>query len=250
MAVRNRLLIVQFAITLANYDYIFAIKFDLAGKITWEARATGIVSVVNIDPGKTSEYGNVVNPGILAQNHQHIFCVRIDPAIDGHENSVVIEESHAAEIDPKTNPAGNFYKVVQTPVPLSTGFEAAPHLNRTVKIKNNSKKNPISGKSVAYKFIPPPTTTLLAHPDSVQAQRALFAKKHVWVTRYKDQELYAGGRFTLQSQLEIDGVSDAAGRNESVEDEDIVVWSVFGLTHNPRVEDFPVMYVPFKRYAW
>jgi primary-amine oxidase len=52
--------------------YHIRYKFDQAGGITIETRATGIVSVVNIDPGKTSDYGNVVSPGALAQNHQHI----------------------------------------------------------------------------------------------------------------------------------------------------------------------------------
>lgn len=32
-----------------------------------------------------------------------------------------------------------------------------------------------------------------------------------------------------------------AARNEGVENADLVVWNVFGLTHNPRVEDWPVM---------
>lgn len=32
-----------------------------------------------------------------------------------------------------------------------------------------------------------------------------------------------------------------AGRDESVRGEDIVVWHTFGTTHNPRVEDWPVM---------
>lgn len=45
----------------------------------------------------------------------------------------------------------------------------------------------------------------------------------------------------MQSTSEVDGVADAAARNENVEDEDVVVWAVFGLTHNPRVEDWPVM---------
>lgn len=52
---RSRELVVQFIITLANYEYIFAYKFDLSGGITVETRATGVVSVVNIDPGKTSD---------------------------------------------------------------------------------------------------------------------------------------------------------------------------------------------------
>lgn len=238
---RSRELVVQFIITLANYEYIFAYKFDQSGGIDIETRATGIVSCVNIDPGKTSDYGNVVNPGVLAQNHQHIFAVRIDPAIDGHANTVIQEESHRVPMNPKTNPKGNFYEVRQTPITTSQWADAAPQHNRIFKIVNRSKKNRISGKPVGYKLTPPATQLLLADPESVQAQRAAFAQHHLWVTKYKDDELYAGGRFTLQSTKEVDGVADAVARKDNVEDDDVVVWSVFGLTHNPRVEDWPVM---------
>ncbi len=231
----------QFIITLANYEYIFAFKFDQAGGITVETRATGVVSVVNIDPGKTSDYGNVVSPGVLAQNHQHIFAVRIDPAIDGARNTVLYEESLRVPKSPETNPHGNYYEVQQTVVEESQWLDAKPETNRVVKIVNIHKKNPISGKPVGYKFMPSPTQLLLAEDDSVQARRAQFAQHHVWVTKYKDDELYAGGRYTLQSQLEIGGVSDAVARRDIVQDEDVVVWNVFGLTHNPRVEDWPVM---------
>lgn len=239
---RRRELVVQFLITLANYEYAFNFIFDQAAGITVESRATGIVSTVHIDPGKTSDYGNVVNPGVLAQNHQHTFCVRLDPAIDGNRNTVVQEESLPVRIDKRTNPNGNLYEVRQTQISTSVGLDAAPHNNRVFKIQNLNKKNPISGKPVGYKLTPPPTQLLLADPNSIQAKRALFAKHHLWVTKYKDDELYAGGRYTLQSHLEVGGVSDAAARNDDVYDEDIVLWSVFTLTHNPRVEDWPVMY--------
>ncbi|KAF2263842.1 copper amine oxidase-like protein [Lojkania enalia] len=238
---RNRELVVQFIITLANYEYVFAYIFRQNGDLTVEVRATGIVSVVNIDPGKISDYGNVVSGGVLAQNHQHIFCVRVDPAIDGHKNTVMYEESHAAPWDRATNPNGNFYEVRKTTVNRSGGLDAAPQHNRVFKIINSSKRNLVSGNPVAYKFTPPPTQKLLAAPGSIQAQRALFANHHVWVTKYKDNELYAAGRFTLQSQQEVDGVHDMAKRNDGVVDEDIVIWNSFGLTHNPRVEDWPVM---------
>lgn len=232
---------IQFIITLANYEYIFAYKFDQAGGIIVETRATGIVSVVNIDPGKTSNYGNVVSGGALAQNHQHIFCVRIDPAIDGQDNTVLVEESHRVPMNKTTNPRGNYYEVRQSVVEQSSWLDAAPQHNRVIKMVNRGKKNPVSGKPVGYKFTPSPSQLLLADPESVQSKRALFAHHHVWVTKYKDDELYGGGRFTLQSQREIDGVADAAARGESVTDDDVVVWNVFGLTHNPRVEDWPVM---------
>ncbi|KAJ4129005.1 hypothetical protein NW768_007534 [Fusarium equiseti] len=238
---RRRELVIQFIITLANYEYIFNYKFDQAAGIVVEARATGIVSVVNIDPGKTSDWGNVVSPGALAQNHQHVFCVRMDPAIDGTENTLVQEESLPLRMDRRTNPNGNLYEVRKTQITTSQGIDAAPFNNRVFKVQNLNKLNPITGNPVGYKVTPPPTQLLLADPNSVQAKRALFAKHHLWVTRYKDHELYAGGRYTLQSKIEVGGVSDAANRNEDVLNQDIVLWSVFGLTHNPRIEDWPVM---------
>lgn len=238
---RHRELVVQFIITLANYEYIFAYKFDQSAGITVEARATGIVSVVSIDSDKISPYGNVVSPGVLAQNHQHVFCVRADPAIDGANNTVVVEESHAVPTSKERNPKGNFYEIIQTPIEKSCWLDAAPQHNRIIKMMNTSKINPVSKKPVSYKFAPIPSQVLLAQPDSIQARRAQFAQHHVWVTGYKDGELYAGGRYTLQSQDEIGGVSDAVKRNEDVKNKDVVVWSSFGITHNPRVEDWPVM---------
>lgn len=238
---RNREMVVQYIITLANYEYIFAFKFNQSGGIDIETRATGIVSCVSIDPGKTSPYGNVVSPGVLAQNHQHIFAIRIDPAIDGHNNTVMQEESLPVPMNPETNPRGNYYEIRRTPITTSTWADLEPRNNRVFKIVNESKTNPISLKPVGFKLIPPPTQLLLADPASIQAQRASFAQHHLWVTKYKDDEFYAAGRYTLQSSKEIDGVADAAARGENVRDEDVVVWSVFGLTHNPRVEDWPVM---------
>lgn len=238
---RRRELVVQFIITLANYEYVFNFKLDHAGGIMVEARATGIVSVVNIDPFKTCNWGNVVSPGALAQNHQHIFCVRIDPAIDGHSNTVVQQESLPLQIENTTNPNGNRYEVRNTPIVTSTGIDAAPFNNRVFKIQNLDKINPISGNPVGYKIVPPPTQKILADPNSTQARRALFAQHHLWVTKYKDNELYAGGRYTFLSTRAKDGVADAAARNENVLQSYVVVWTVFGLTHNPRVEDWPVM---------
>ncbi|KAK5270272.1 hypothetical protein LTR99_005656 [Exophiala xenobiotica] len=238
---RNRELVVQFIITLANYEYIFAYKFDQAGGITVETRATGIVSVVNIDPGKTSPYGNVVSPGALAQNHQHIFAVRIDPAIDGQANTIFTEESMPIPMNPKTNPFGNGYEVVRKAVTKSSWIHASPFTNLTIKMANPNKINAVSQRPVAYKFIPSPSQLILADPESIVAKRAAFAQHHVWVTKYRDEELFAAGEFTNQSQIEQGGVADAVARNEDVEDDDVVVWNVFGLTHNPRVEDWPVM---------
>ncbi|EEP78770.1 copper amine oxidase 1 [Uncinocarpus reesii 1704] len=238
---RYRELIIQYIITLGNYEYVFAYKFDQAGAISLEVRPTGVISVVNIDPGKTSPWGNVVSPGVLGQNHQHLFCLRVDPAIDGHKNTIFREESLPMAMDPATNPYGNAYKVVTEPVEVCSAFNASPFTNLVVKLSNTNVRNPISGKPVSYKFTPPATQLLLADPQSIMARRAKFTRHHVWVTSYRDGELYAAGDFTNQSNEERGGLADAAARNDSTVDSDVVLWSVFGFTHNPRVEDWPVM---------
>ncbi|KAK5636912.1 hypothetical protein RRF57_012624 [Xylaria bambusicola] len=252
---RLREFVVQFVGTLANYEYVFAFKLDTAGGITLETRATGIVSVVPIDEGKVSGYGNVVFPGALAQNHQHIFAVRIDPSIDSYsieDTAVVLEETHPIPMNPQTNPHGNGYEIRRQMVESAMFADAEPKFNRTVKIENVNKKNPISGKNVGYKLVPSPTQLLLADPNSVQAARASFAQHHLWVTGYRDEELWAAGEFTNQSRRDEGGVKDMVARgdwfvnNPSVtsrtgQRSSPVIWSVFGLTHNPRVEDWPVM---------
>ena len=255
---RLRELVVQFIITLANYEYVFAYKLDTSGNVTLETRATGIVSVVSIDEGKTSAYGNVVAPGVLAQNHQHIFAARLDPAVDSYaagDTAVVLEESHPLpDMDPATNPHGNGYEVRRTPLEAAGFADAEPRLNRVVRLESRSHKNAISGKRTGYKFAPSATQLLLAHPDSTQARRAPFARHHLWVTGHRDGELWAAGEFTNQSRGEVGGVQAMVERGDwfASDGEEAakggegrlstpVVWTVFGLTHNPRVEDWPVM---------
>lgn len=257
---RQRELVVQFILTLANYEYVFAYKLDTAGGLTLETRATGIVSVVAIDGGKTSAYGNVVAPGVLAQNHQHIFAARLDPAVDSYAadgTRVVLEESAPAPRDPDANPHGNLYAVRRDVVGAPRFADAEPRLNRLVRLESRSKTNPVSGKATAYKFTPSATQLLLADPTSVQAARAPFAAHHLWVTGHRDGEYWAAGEFTNQSQAEAGGVQDMVRRGDWFSDGDggdeaqkgagegrlssPVVWTVFGLTHNPRVEDWPVM---------
>ncbi|KAF6815470.1 copper amine oxidase [Colletotrichum musicola] len=255
---RLRELVVQCVVTLANYEYVFAYKLDTAAGVTLETRATGIMSVVAIDEGKTeSKYGVVVAPGVLAQNHQHLFAVRIDPAIDGYgegETRVVVEESAPVPRDAKTNPHGNYYEVRKRVVEKACWVDAEPKLNRVIRMENRTKRNEMSGRYVGYKLTPSPSQMILADEESQVSRRAKFARHHVWVTGHRDGELWAAGEYTNQSTEEVGGVWDMTrrgdwfgddggdgGKEEGGRRSSPVVWAVFGLTHNPRVEDWPVM---------
>ena len=238
---RRRILILQMVFTLANYEYILLYHFDQAGGIELEVRATGIVSTQYIDPNKTSKWGNVVAPSVMATSHQHIFNFRVDPAIDGQRNTVQLCETKTPPIDAKFNRTGTaFYNDVSS-IEESVALDAKPSVNRYLKIVNENVINPISKKPVGYKFVGSPSALIMAPEGTICRDRAKFGTHHYWISKYKDNELYAGGVWTNQSSEERGGVFDAVARKEKVRNEDVVLWHTFALTHHVRVEDFPVM---------
>ncbi|KAJ5901907.1 hypothetical protein N7495_002435 [Penicillium taxi] len=242
---RSRVLVLQTIITVGNYEYIFAFQFTQDAAINYEVRATGILSTAPINLNQTVPYGTIVAPGVMAPYHQHLFCLRIDPAIDGHKNSVVVEESHAMPINDATvhNPFGIGYTTTQSIVENETPLDLDIANGRIFKIINESVLNPVSGTPVGYKLLPQPSQMVLAHPSSHHFKRSEFGEHAIWITRYHDEELYSAGTHTMQSAGGEGIASWIRGRQSplSVRCEDLVVWHTFGTTHNPRVEDWPVM---------
>ncbi|KAK2796672.1 hypothetical protein FQN51_009113 [Onygenales sp. PD_10] len=240
--VRNRQLVVQMICTVSNYEYIFAWVFDQAGGIELEVRATGILSTMPIDnaDGTTVPWGTNVGPGVMAGYHQHLFSMRVDPAIDGYNNTVIYQDSVPMADDPVTNPYGVGYTAETTVLKTAGTAESNVEKARVFKIRNDNVINPTSRKPVAYKLQSPPTQLMVMLPRSFNRRRAQFATKPVWVSTYQDGELYAAGEFTNQSK-QSDGVEVWTGRKDNVENADVVLWHTFGLTHNPRPEDFPIM---------
>ena len=226
---RNRELVLQSIITVANYEYILAFMFNQAGEMTYEVRATGILSTQPIDEGLEVPWGTVVHPGVLATHHQHIFSLRVDPAIEGHANRLVYDEAHPM---PRSdfNPHGTGYTTTETVVTHSSGLEIDYNVNRTFKIQNTSVRNPINGKPVAYKIHAPPFQKIISDKDSFNYKRAEFSDRNIYAVKYRDGELFAGGKYTNQSRGGT-GVRSWAERNEQIVDEDLVVFVQFGINH-------------------
>ena len=248
--VRNRELVLQTVCTVANYEYIIAYIFDQAGGIHFETRATGILATMPMDDGVSVPWGTKVGPGVMAAYHQHLFCLRVDPAIDGHRNTATYEDSMPLPIDEKLNPYGIGYTAHETRMQKESYADSDPTKARVFKIQNPNVLNPLTQKPVAYKVHLPATQMLIANPKSFNSTRAEFARHAVHVTKYHDGELFPAGEFTNQSQgKNTDSIENWMARGESTENEDIVCWYTFSLTHNPRPEDFPVMPVEITTVA-
>lgn len=222
--VRNRQLVVQMICTFANYEYIFAFIFDQAANIELEVRATGILSTTPFDnqDGQTVPWSTNVGPNVAAPNHQHLWSLRIDPAIDGFKNTVYYEDSVPLPVS-KENPYGVGYVAEKTIIETSSSAQISVDRHRVFKICNPGVINPVSYKPVAYKLHAAPSQMLLLNPNTIGHKRAIFATQPIWVTRYNDDELYAAGDFTNQSR-ESEGVDRWVERKDPVVNEDVVLW--------------------------
>ncbi|CAK1362771.1 unnamed protein product [Cercospora beticola] len=238
--VRDRQLVIQCTATVANYEYILAFILDQAANLHIEVKATGIVSTMPIRKGLHVPWGTTVAPGVLAANHQHLFCVRIDTNLDGQKNTIQYDDCEAVVNEPDIDPFGCAFRVRSTPITQPGGYDLDLTKSRTYKIINPSHINRISGKPVGYKLHPVPSQMMMMGPHTFNLRRGIFTSKPIWVTKYRDDELWAAGEFTNQSR-EDTGLAIWAKRDEGTVDEDVVLWHTFGVTHVTRPEDFPVM---------
>lgn len=236
---RGRKLVVSTICTVGNYEYAQYWYFHMDGSIEFEMKATGIINTVGCVPGKPGKYGREVSPGVLGQIHQHIFCARLDMAIDGDENSVV-ECNTYLEPEGPSNPYGNnFYEEETT---LKSEREAARRTNaatqRTWKVINPNKQNH-TGTPVGYRLDATNCVTPFIRPHSLSGRRAGFVQNHLWVTAFDPEERYPAGEYMNHSDGR-GGIADFISQDRPIENADIVLWHVFGLHHPVRLEDFPV----------
>jgi primary-amine oxidase len=239
---RSRRLVISFFLTIGNYDYGFYWYLYLDGTIQLEAKATGIVftSAYRGPDG----YATEMAPGLGAPFHQHLFSARLDMAVDGDCN--VVEEVDAVPVPMgPENPWGNAFRPKKTRLTReSQAQRIADNLKARVwHITNPTKQNRL-GQDVGYALHPEGQPVLLADPSSSIAQRAAFSTKHLWVTKYDQEQRYPAGRYVNQHPGGA-GLPSWVAADRDIDGEDIVLWHTFGLTHFPRPEDWPVMPVDY-----
>jgi primary-amine oxidase len=236
---RQRRLVISFFVTVGNYDYGFYWYLYLDGTIELECKATGIVFTAHYD-SRIAPYASEVAPGVAAPYHQHLFNVRLDMSVDGDVNAVDEVEVAPMPIGPD-NPYGNAFQRSARRLPTESAAVrmAAPEVGRAWHIVNPVERNRL-GSPTAYALTPQGLPVLQAAPGSAIHDRATFAAKHLWVTRFDAAERYPAGDLVNQSPPG-EGLPAYVAADRDIDGQDIVVWHTFGLTHFPRPEDWPIM---------
>jgi len=236
---RSRVLVIQTIATITNYEYSFSWRFHQDASISLQVGLSGLLNTNLVLQGR-SPYATRMLPRVDAQFHQHIFSARIDTMFDGETNSVSMVD--VVRPPDSVNPYGNGLTTSETL--FKTSAESVTDMSivssRTWKISNPNSINLITGNPVAWKLVPMNRRLLLAKKGSSIWNEAQFAEHAMWVTPYRDRELYAAGDYPhLKKGGE--GLPKWVQRNEPIVGKDIVLYHTFGITHIPRMEDFPLM---------
>ncbi|HVT96644.1 MAG TPA: primary-amine oxidase [Acidobacteriaceae bacterium] len=237
---RSRRLVVSFIATVGIYEYGFFWYLRQDGSLEMDIKLTGIMNIGAVPPGVEPEYGELLTTdGLYAPVHQHTFCFRLEPMLDGLRNSI---EEHDTVAEARATPYGNAFKVVKRQ--LRTEQEArrdsAPQHARTWRIFNAHQLNPANGKTVGYQLIPHTHVLPFASSDSSILRRAGFTAHHLWVTPSSSREQYPAGDYPNQ-HAGGDGLPAWTAANRSIEDTILTLWYNVNVQHNPRLEDWPVM---------
>ena len=245
----QRELVARFMARIGNYDYVFDWVFQDDGTLRIAIGATGIVEVKTVAEAdartkpvgatRPDAYGRFVDRNLVAINHDHYFCFRLDVDVDGVKNSFVRDALKSVAL-PADNPRRSIWVVdpttARTERDAQIGDDGHAGLWRVV---NPARSNSV-GYPVGYQLRPSMTIHTLLSPDDYPRRRAGFIEHDLWVTPYRKDERYAAGDYPTLSKPG-QGLPRWTAADRVIENTDVVLWYTFGMHHVVRAEDWPVM---------
>ncbi|KGM92697.1 uncharacterized protein PADG_11154 [Paracoccidioides brasiliensis Pb18] len=182
--------------------------------------------------GRFSPLQDPVAPGVLTPYHQHLFSLRIDPTIDGYENTHVVEDSIPM---PLNNPE----------IHNSFGFGYITYPNNRPSRKrighgHHQAMGPsdISLSHIIRRCCSRTRCHYTPRDRSFARTRPGFLDTVIGsctVPAIIRSSCLVG--FGIASWIKYHASDESAA---NVRNQDIVLWT-FGTTHNSRIEDWPVM---------
>ena len=241
-------------------DGSFAFEVTLAGEVLTKfvpASDCAVCRAAAGGPGAGGEsrtyvasgderYGTLVYPNLVAANHQHWFNLRLDFDVDGQANAVMennlahgaVDAHHA---DGGTAAGDRAFSASHTV--FGRAVDARRDMNdetaRTWTIYNPAARSR-EGRPPGYTIVPM-ENAMTVFPSDRAGGTVGFTFHHFWVTPYRPGQIYAAGAYPNEATPDDADTLDHYADGDSIYDKDIVVWYSLGMTHFPRVEDYPIM---------
>lgn len=229
---RSQRLVVTALTNMGNYDYKISWRFYQDANIEFLTDLHGALSsqLLAVDVTNAGGFGIPVNPQINGQFHQHHMAIRLDTEIDGNSNvvSTVDIEPLPQPSGSKENPYGNGFTTRETVLrtPIEARTKISPLTGRSWFIRNPGKVHPYTKKPVSWKLAPFNAPPAFLRKDSPMHHRSAFTDYNVWVTKYKEDQLYPGGFYENGTGLP-EWVDEDP--NVDITNTDVVLWYIYGM---------------------
>ncbi len=234
-----------------TFTYIFSrsgridLKIDVSGRVYYQ---TGV--------HQDTLWAQLISQNRLAFNHTHYWNVRADFDLDGTANSVLEENQYRDNSAPRAdrcgrgrcsrpysaaiNYTGQTTRVEETVLAteLTARRDHDAQRNRSWRVINPNRRNS-AGHPVGYSLAAlNDVNTSLAARYSFPHQHYQYLNHALHVTRYHDEEQYAGGNFPIMTCKDV-GLGAYVADDEPLENQDVVVWYTALFAHSPHTEDHP-----------
>jgi len=213
---KAKTLVLWSAYALGDYTYIVQWRFREDGCLMPQVGMTGRLAYFGGDKSNSSPVA--ADRHALAHVHNFFFCLDFD--VDGAQNTV--EEFNYAVLDRETGKSEGFW----TPLEKEGGRDLKPDAFRSWRVVNPASKNGL-GRPRSYELIPSGTGIYRGRTSEK------FAQADLWVTRYKPEEV-PGTTFLADA---LPGYVNG----ENIRGEDVVLWYMLSVHHQPKAEDWPAM---------
>ena len=213
---RGKMLVIWSAYALGGYTYLVQWRFRDDGCLMPQVGFTG--QLAHFGGDKTNSVNVGAEKRALAHVHNLFFCLDFD--IDGAKNTVEEFSYGLADKDGRT--AVSFWSALDK----ECGRPLKPETFRSWRVVNYASKNKLDAPR-SYELIPGGTGIYRG------AKNEKFAHNDLWVTKFKEDEVPG-------KKLFADNVV-AAVSDENVKDEDVVLWYMLSVHHQPKAEDWSAM---------
>ncbi|EMD62215.1 hypothetical protein COCSADRAFT_183317 [Bipolaris sorokiniana ND90Pr] len=226
--------------TIGNYDYMTTYQFSLDGSIEVAVRASGYISSAFY--AQNEDYGFKIHDSLSGSLHDHVITFKADFDILGEANSL-----QKAAIVPTTetykwsNRTHKTMKIAKSFIENEDEGKInwSPNGGTMYAVVNKDAPNKY-GELPGYRIVPASGVAYLTIEDSDVTQNAAHhTTHHLYVTRQKDNEIYAVGAYNSLTPEDPQVDFNEYFNGESLVQEDIVIWFNLGMHHSPHSGDLP-----------
>jgi len=228
--------------TVGNYDYLFDYTFMLDASLEVVVRASGFLQSSFYYPAQ-KKFGPRISPATQGSLHDHILTWKADFDIVGTSNSFEVTDLVVVNQSQPWFPELGEFEQMQLDISYLESedrFNWAANNQAMYCVVNQNETN-VWGEKRGYRLVPGRSNIHLSVLNSpFSLKNSEMAKYHLAVTKQHDNEPYANSvqNINLPSAPQQD--FSKFFNNESVLQDDLVVWFNLGMHHFVRAEDIPV----------